>query len=71
MPDCECLMGCPFFNDRMKNLSVVKDMMKKRYCLGDNSQCARYIIFKARGRDAVPPDLIPNQVEIARAIQET
>lgn len=57
-----------FFNDRMQGLEAVKDSMKKRYCLGDNSKCARYMIFKSLGKEKVPADLVPNQVERAAAI---
>ena len=33
-----------------------------KYCKGDNSGCARYMVFKALGREEVPLDLYPNQV---------
>ncbi len=68
MADCECLPKCPFFNDRMKGLSSIKGIMKKRYCLGDNSGCARYKVFKAKGKEFVPPELTPNQMDKAEAI---
>jgi hypothetical protein len=65
MAECECLPGCPFFNDRMKGLEAIKESMKKRYCLGDNVKCARYMVFKSLGKEKVPADLVPNQVERA------
>jgi hypothetical protein len=68
MAECVCLSGCPFFNDRMKGLEAVKDSMKKRYCLGDSSNCARYMIFKSLGKEKVPADLVPNQTERAMEI---
>ena len=68
MPTCECVPKCPFFNDRMQGLSVMKDMMKKKYCQGDNSKCARYMVFKRKGSAAVPPDLIPNQMDRAKEL---
>jgi hypothetical protein len=63
MAECECLPTCVFFNDQMKGLEAVKEMMKRRYCLEDNSDCARYIVFKELGKGQVPPDLIPNQTD--------
>jgi hypothetical protein len=68
MADCELLNGCPFFNDRMQGLEVIKEMLKKRYCKADNSNCARYMVFKALGRPKVPADLIPNQADRAKQI---
>lgn len=68
MPDCECLPKCIFFNDQMIGLDGVKDMLKHRFCRGDNSQCARYVVMKALGREKVPSDLAPNQIDRARQI---
>ena len=68
MAECECMSGCPFFNDRMQGLEVIKDMMKKRFCLGDNTHCARYIVFKTLGGGNVPPDLVPHDEERAKSI---
>ena len=68
MADCECLPRCPFFNDRMKGLEAIKDMMKRRFCQGDSTDCARHMVFKALGRERVPPDLVPNQMDRAKAL---
>jgi hypothetical protein len=43
-------------------------MFKKAFCRGDNSSCARYMIFVSLGREAVPLDLFPNQVDRALEI---
>jgi hypothetical protein len=61
MADCECLSKCPFFNDKMANMPSMAKIMKNRYCKGDYGTCARYQVFKALGREAVPADLFPNQ----------
>jgi len=68
MADCECLPTCDFFNDQMRGLEAVKDMMKRRYCLGDSSDCARHMVFEALGKGRVPPELIPNQTGKVRDI---
>ncbi len=65
MADCECLTGCAFFNDKMAESPATASMMKKRYCLGDNSQCARHMVKEALGAPMVPGDLYPAQVDIA------
>lgn len=70
MSKCECLPKCPFFNDKMKDNKGLAGIYKKKYCLGDNSNCARYMIFKKLGRDRVPADLYPNMHERAKKILE-
>lgn len=62
MAQCECLPGCPFFNDKLTNMPAVSDMLKQQYCLDDFESCARYRVFKAKGKAAVPGDLYPNDV---------
>lgn len=68
MPNCECLPGCPFFNDKMPDNDGLGSIFKKKYCLGDNSLCARYVIAQKLGKSAVPPKLYPNQMDQAKAI---
>ena len=71
MADCECLGGCVFFNDKMANMPQIAESMKKRYCKIDNSQCARFMVFKKLGKPKVPKDLFPNQIERAKSIMAT
>jgi len=68
MADCQCIPGCVFFNDRMADMPAMANSMKKRYCQGDYSACARFMVFSALGREKVPPDLYPSNVEKARVI---
>jgi hypothetical protein len=63
MPDCDCLPGCPFFNDKMLNMPALSEMMKKRFCRGDFNSCARHKIKDALGKEKVPSDLFPSQLE--------
>ena len=51
MPDCELLATCPFFNDRMHNMSEMAEMCAKQYCKGDYGWCGRYMVFKALQRE--------------------
>lgn len=67
MSECECLAGCPFFHDKMENMPAMADIFKRKYCLGDNSQCARHIVFKTLGKSMVPSDMFPNDIEYAKA----
>lgn len=68
MANCECLPKCPFFNDKMKDTEGLGSMYKKKYCLGDNSMCARHMIFRKLGRECVPANLYPNMHDVAKAI---
>jgi hypothetical protein len=68
MADCECLAGCLFFNNKMKDNGGIGSMFKQKYCLGDNADCARYMVFKKFGKQRVPVNLYPNMVDRALEI---
>ena len=68
MANCELLAGCIFFNDKMSDYTAAIDFLKKKYCVGDNSECGRYVVFKAFGREKVPKDLFPNDLDRAKAL---
>ncbi len=68
MAECVCLSKCLFFNDKMSAMPTTAERMKKRYCLGESAGCARYIVFSALGREKVPTDLFPHNVERAQAL---
>ena len=51
MPDCELLSTCPFFNDRLHDMSEMPEMYKEQYCKGDYTWCGRYMVFKALEKD--------------------
>lgn len=62
MAACEALDHCPFFHDRMVNMPAVVAIVKQHYCLGDNSECARFMVRGALGAGRVPKDLFPDQL---------
>ena len=68
MADCELLKGCLFFNDKMQMDSGMGVLYKKKYCLADNSECARYIVAKKLGREKVPKSLYPNMLDDAQRL---
>jgi hypothetical protein len=71
MAECVCLAECPFFSDKMKDMEGLAAMYKRRYCLGDNTECARLMVFEKFGKEAVPSDLYPNMRDRAREIVAT
>jgi hypothetical protein len=68
MANCENLSGCPFFNNVIPNMPITAQYLKKTYCTGDPLQCARYVICKALGKDKVPLELFPEELDKARRI---
>lgn len=68
MADCELLAGCLFFNDKMENRPSTATMYKRRFCQGDNAECARFAVFRALGKPGVPDDLFPNQFHRVKKI---
>jgi len=66
MPDCEMIAKCIFFNDKMSDKPGTANIMKQKYCKGSNQDCARYIVCKGLGREHVPSDLYPIQIDRAK-----
>jgi len=52
----------------MANMPGTAEIYKKKYCAGEYADCARYLVFKAIGREHVPKDLFPNQQEKVQKI---
>lgn len=59
MPNCEYLFNCRYFNDKLKNMPIASDLVKKMYCLWHFDECSRYKVAKIIGSEKVPPDLFP------------
>lgn len=68
MAECPSLPKCPFFNDKMAESPAMAGIMKRKYCQGDNSGCARWKVFQKNGPGSVPGDLFPNQMDKAMAL---
>ncbi len=68
MSECKMLEACPFFNDRMADKPGMAQLYKKNYCMGDSTQCARYMVAEAIGPENVPADLYPNMIQRVGAI---
>lgn len=68
MSQCPSLKGCPFFNDKMDNMPALANMYKDRYCTGKFTTCARYKVATEAGKDKVPSNLFPNQIDRVEAL---
>ncbi len=70
MADCELIKSCIFFNDKMDNYPAAVARLKREYCQGDNSECARYVVYRVLGIEGVPTTLYPGEKARARRILE-
>lgn len=66
--ECECLAECPFFHDRMKHMPSTAEVLKHQFCLGAWESCARCTVYRELGREGVPPDLFPDEMDRAREL---
>jgi len=63
--DCDRLQTCIFFNDQMANMPAVAELLKKQFCRGTFSDCARFQVAARLGGPNVPKDLFPQDRERA------
>jgi hypothetical protein len=63
VPECALTEGCIFFNDKMASMPSMANMYKQRYCHEDFEACARFRVLEVVGRENVPKDLYPNDVD--------
>jgi hypothetical protein len=61
MANCEMIGSCPFFHDKLADMPKTAERLKKRYCQGDNSGCARYQVVQSCGPGAMKPNLFPHE----------
>jgi len=66
--ECEKLPKCPFFNNQLADMPAVIGLLKQTYCLGDKTDCARYLVAGAGIQ--VPPDLFPNDLARAQRLMQ-
>lgn len=66
--NCALTRACPYFNGQADITNEVLVMYRARYCKGSTADCARYLVFTALGREAVPAELHPNDKLKALAI---
>ncbi len=70
MAECDRMEDCTFINSQLTAMPKMAEMLKKKYCQGDCTECVRYKLEK-RGI-VVPIDLFPDdekgaQMLLARA----
>ena len=70
MATCEKLSKCPFYQGKMSMDSGLGAMYKKKYCEGDKTMCARYMVATTLGPEFVNESLYPNMHDKAKEIIE-
>lgn len=68
MATCEKLEKCPFYQGKMDINSGLGSMYRKKYCEGDKTICARYIVSTQAGPEYVTNNLYPNMNDAANKI---
>lgn len=72
MAVCEYTEGCIFFVEEVGFSPELNRSMRERYCLGDNSECARLRAMEFLALDLIPDDLLPSDLErLERLIAES
>lgn len=70
MGTCEKLAKCPFYQGKMSMDSGLGSLYKQRYCEGDKTACARYMIATQLGPEFVNNNIYPNMVDLAKKMIE-
>ena len=68
MATCVKLPKCPFYQGKMDINSGLGAMYKKKYCEGDKTTCARYIIATKLGPEFVNNNIYPNMTDLANSM---
>ena len=68
MATCEKLPKCPFYQGKMDINSGLGSMYRKKYCEGDKTLCARYMVATQLGPEYVTNNLYPNMNDQAQKI---
>lgn len=66
--NCKYLEHCPLYNDQMPMEHGIGSIFKKKYCLSNHAQCARFQVVSELGEHSVPVTLYPSMHEIAQKI---
>ncbi|MBN2736209.1 MAG: hypothetical protein JXR70_04450 [Spirochaetales bacterium] len=68
MAECEFINKCPFFHDKLENKPDSIQELKKKYCLDNNLNCARYMVAISLGPEKMPSNLYPHEKDRAYVV---
>ena len=61
MSNCPFRRVCAFYRNEMEYMPGTAGLYRRKYCGTRSAGCARHMIYRAAGAQAVPPDLFPYQ----------
>lgn len=67
MLKCRLLEDCVFINNHTSSFPTTAESFRKIYCESDFDKCACKIVEQHLGKEAVPLDLFPYQVDKANS----
>ena len=68
--ECPFLSQCDFIRENEAKMPELIHRIQSEYCTKALSRCARFRVRQALGPDALPPLLLPDQLDWARQIIE-
>lgn len=68
MAECELIDACASFYEKLSYMKSTARLMKGAYCQWNYSECARYIVYKVHGKEKVPVDLYPSDLDGANKL---
>jgi hypothetical protein len=68
MAECELSNDCESFYEKLSYMQSTARLMKGAYCKWNHSECARYMVYKMHGKDKVPIDLYPSDLDGAKKL---
>ncbi len=71
MAKCENLDACPFFNDAMLHMPTTSEWLKNEFCYSNFTQCARYRLKNELGKEYIPRDMFPDDMQAAQRIMDS
>lgn len=66
MAECDRMKECTFINSQLAAMPAMAEMLKKRYCNGNCTECVRYRL-EEKGI-SVPMDLFPDDEKAAQTL---
>lgn len=67
---CEQLSCCALIREKSDVVPLTIDIMKMKYCVGDKTRCARYLLLQVFEMRDIPGELWPSDEVKALALME-
>jgi len=67
---CDLIQCCKLFKDSMEGFPKATEYIKLKLCHGNHEICNRYIIYKNYGKENIPAELNPFDVEDVQKIMQ-